>query len=446
MPLRDHPLSHLLQLPHGRAWALAWPMILSNMSAPLMGLADTAMLGHLDSPVYLAAVALGSSIVALAYWMFAFLRMGTTSQAARALGANDISQITQLLFQNTCFALGLGLGIIALQAWLVSLALWLISPEATLVGIARDYCAIRMFSAPAVLATYVVMGWLIALEKTKAVLVIAVSSNLLNIGLDYVLIVHWELAAKGAATATLIAEACALLYALFYVQRTLKAKGWQLSKRINISGLAETLRLNRDLFIRTTTLLLVFSFFNAQSARLGTEFLAANAILFQFALFASFFLDGYALAAETMTAQAVGGGKLAEFHRASAVTASTAALIATALTLVFIIAGPSIVSLMTNISSVQLTARQYLPWLCAMPLASVACYALDGIYIGAGKAREMRNAMLFSAAVGFFLSWYLLRDFGNHGLWAALVLFNLSRGASLGLDYRRQSRAGAWLV
>lgn len=436
---------YFLALPHRRAWSLAWPMILSNMSVPLMGLADTAMLGHLESAAPLAAVALGSSVVALLYWMFAFLRMGTTSQTGNANGANNITKLTQLLFQNGCFALGLGVAMILLQFWLVSGVLSIMSPDANLVSTAREYCGIRLFSAPAVFATYVITGWLIGLENTKATLVITVTSNLLNIFLDYLFIVHWNFEAKGAAAATLIAEITAFGIALFWARKILRTNGWQLRFEFDIHNVMHTLKLNRDLFIRTTTLLIVLNFFNAQGAYFGTHILAANAILFQFTLFASFFLDGYALAAETLTAKALGKKLVNEFYQASAVTGITAALIAIALSLLFWLLGPYVLPLLSDIPKVLNTALVYLPWLVFMPVVSVACYALDGIYIGAGKAKEMRNAMLFSAIFGFFLCWWLFKDFGNHGLWFALITFNAVRGITLGIDYSYRSLKQHWL-
>ncbi len=432
-------------LPHRRAWVLAWPMILSNMSVPLMGLADTAMLGHLDNAAPLAAVALGSSVVALLYWMFSFLRMGTTSQTGNASGAKDIDRLTGLLFQNGCFALGLGVTIIILQFWLVNGVLTLMSPDENLVSTAKDYCNIRLYSAPAVLATYVLTGWLIGLENTKATLVITVSANLLNIGLDYLFIVHWSFEAKGAAGATLIAEITALCIALVWARKTLREKGWHLRFEFDIQNVVSTLKLNRDLFIRTTTLLVVLNFFNAQGAYFGTHILAANAILFQFTLFASFFLDGYALAAETLTSQALGRKVLNEFFQACAVTAITAAIIALVLTLIFWVLGPIVLPLLSDIPKVLDSALTYLHWVIFMPLISVACYALDGIYIGAGKAKEMRNAMLFSAVFGFFLFWWMFRDYGNHGLWAALLAFNAMRGITLGIDYSYRSLNRQWL-
>jgi len=420
-------------------------MIVSNMSVPLMGLADTAMLGHLESPVFLGAVAIGSNIIALLYWMFAFLRMGTTSITAQAIGAQQSHLALLHLSQNTVLAIVAGLVLIVLQSLIVPFALWLIAPEQALMTVARDYCQIRIYSAPAVLITYVAMGWLIGLKKPKIPLAITVLSNLLNVGLDYLFIVHWQMDARGAAIATLIAEYVACLGSLLCIGSILKRNQWPLTQWFDLTHLRHNLSLNANLFIRTLALMFAINFFNAQSAQFGNDVLAANAILLQCVLFVAFFLDGYALAAETMTAQAIGARNQKAFHEASAVTSLSAIGITLLLSSFFFLFGNVVIDLLTSMDHVATTAKQHMPWLIIMPLVSVWCYALDGIFVGAGQARIMRNSMLFSLILGFIPFWWLLRFLDNHGLWLAFIIFNGYRGISLAFAYYRLTRQNNWL-
>ncbi len=433
-----------LTLPHRRAWHLAWPMIISNVSLPLMGLADTAMLGHLDNSVYLGAVAVGSNIIILLYWMFSFIRMGTTSVTAQAVGADKPKLTVLHLTQSTALGGAIGVILIAVQAVSISTVVRLIAPDPALLSLALEYCHIRIYSAPAVLMTYAVMGWLIGLGNTKIPLVIAVGSNLLNIGLDYLFIVELQQGAAGAATATLIAEYFALAGALGFAARVIRRQQWPFSFSIDTQQFKQYLRLSSDIFIRTCTLLLVINFFNAQSAQFGHATLAANAVLFQCILFVSFFLDGYALAAETMTAQAIGAGNTRAFHQVSAVTSVSAFFIAILLSLLFWLFGQSIISLLTDLSSVREIAHEHLNWLIAMPIAAVGAYALDGVFIGSGQTRYMRNTMLLSALCIFFPVWWMSQNAQNHGLWLAFFLFNLARGLSLGYAYFRISKRQLW--
>lgn len=435
------------QLPHREALALAWPMIVSNISVPLMGIADTAMLGHLEKPLFLAAVALASSIIAFMYWAFAFLRMGTTSFTARALGAEDYGQIAQLLRQYMLIAASIGVTIFALKTISLPFAFWLIAPEPSLLEHAQRYCDIRIFSAPAVLLTYVMVGWLIGMQDTKAALWVAIIPNILNILLDYLFIFVFDLAAEGAAYATLIAELCACAIAaavVFYKGR--KMQLWSRARQEHGSrrNWSELLSLNTDLFIRTASLLFVFSFFNAQSAQLGQTVLAANAIIIQLVLFGSFCLDGYAHAAEAMTAKAIGAGRTDDFHRASLASALPALLIAALLSLTFYFAGHVMIAAISDIEEIQSTVAAYLPWLIAFPLVGVWCYLLDGIFIGVGKTKTLRNLMLISTFIVYLPTWWFTQPLGNHGLWLAFLLFHFSRAATLLLSYGLITRRHRW--
>lgn len=438
----------LKKLPHRQSFQIAWPMIVSNMSIPIMGMADTAMLGHLDHARFLAAATLGTSVVALCYWMFAFLRMSTTSATAHAEGANNFLLAAKQFTANSYLALAGGLLLISINPIFLPFILSLMTSDQTLHSLALEYSFIRIFSAPAVLITFVAMGWLIGTKRTRTALVITVLSNILNILLDFVFIVLLQLDVKGAATATLIAEYAACAGALAFVLRDLHQRQYLsiLFSRIKRELLVQTFHVNSDLFLRTLAILFAFNFFHAQGAKFGEEILAANAIIMQWVLFTAFFLDGYALAAETLTANAIGARKIEQFHYASFASIIASAVIACGLTFAYLLAMPWLLPLFSDIAAVQDLVREYSLWLFVMPLVSVWCYSLDGIYVGASKTRVMRNHMAAALFIVFLPVWWLLKPFQNHGLWLSFVLFNGFRGLSLGCAYWMITRRNGWLA
>lgn len=441
-------LPRFTTLPHRQAWHLAWPMILSNISVPLMGLADTAMLGHLDSPLYLGAVAIGANLLALFYWMFAFLRMSSTALTGQAYGAGNETGISLQLLQGGLFALLPALVLILSSSLLLPVGLAVMAEDVELRQLAMEYCQIRIFSAPAVFLTYVLIGWFIGLQNTRWPLFITVISNLINLFLDYLFIVEFGWAHKGAAQATLIAEYSALLIGLsciFYRYRnyiTLLTKIPALTRSIKLTAV---LTLNANLFVRTLVLLLVFNFLIMQSANQGATILAVNAILMQLMLFVAFALDGYAHAAETMVAHAIGARNAALFFRSSVATTLPALVIAAGLSLTFYLFSNGFIALMSDQDSIRSQASLYFYWLYLLPLVSVGCYMLDGIFIGAGQTRLMLVMMLISVVAVFFPCWWLFRSFENHGLWAAFTLFNFSRTTLMTMAYYSLSTKMQWI-
>jgi len=423
---------------HKQAFNLAWPMILSNVSAPLMGMADTAMLGHLDNSVYLGAVAIGANILALLLWIFSFLRMGTTSVIGRARGANDYSRLVLYLGQSLALALTAGLLLMTLQWILVPLALWLINPPAELTELAASYSHIRLFAAPASLLTFVIVGLLIGLQNTRLPLIITLSANALNILLDYVFIVVFNWKSNGAAVATVIAEWVGCVIALSVGYHALRNElnnrfcwpDW--STFFDKTRWFELFKLNGDLFLRTTLLLLVFNFFTAQSAQFGPVELAANAVLMQLVLFQSFGLDGYAHAVEAMGAHTLGRRDTAAFLHACKVNFMAAFILSVIISLAFIVSKHLLVSLFTDLPDVSVAVHSYFMWVAIFPIVSVWTYIFDGIFIGAGKTRMMLITMLIATVGGFLPAWWLTSEAHNHGLWFSFLLLNGVRGAGLG--------------
>lgn len=438
------------KLPHRQAFSLAWPMIISNISAPLMGMADTAMLGHLDSSLYLGAVAVGANILAFLLWIFAFLRMGTTSVVGRAKGAGDYSRLLVHLGQSLALAVAAGILLLCLQWLLVPLAISLMDPPPQIANLAASYCHIRLFAAPATLTTFVVMGMLIGIHNTRLPLVITLASNALNIALDYMFIVVFDWNSTGAAYATLIAEWSACLLAVAMGYRALVAElggqfhwpSWH--QLVDKGGWQQLVRLNGDLFVRTALLLLVFNFFTAQSAQFGAAELAANAVLIQLVLFQSFGLDGYAHAVEAMGAQALGSRNQHRFLQACKANFSAALVLACVIAAVFWFSRPLLIPLFTSLPEVADAVETYFPWVAVFPLISVWTYILDGIFIGAGKTRLMLITMVF-AAIGCFLPvWWLTADAKNNGLWFSFLFLNAVRGASLGWAFYTLTTRHKW--
>lgn len=431
---------------HHKIWRIAAPMMLANISVPLLGLVDTAILGHLDSAHYLAAVAVGSSLLTMLYWSLGFLRMGTTGASAQARGSDDSLRESEVLLQSAALALALGLAVLMLTRWLVPAALVLMNTPPASIELALTYVEIRLFSAPAVLLTYVAVGWLIGQQRARWVLAITVSTNVLNIILDYVLILGLDMNSRGAAIASLISEYAGACVALRAVAPALAARSRQELGRMlrQYRHYSQILSTNGALFVRTALLLFAFAFFTAQSAELGTTILAANTILLNLMLFTAHGLDAFAHAAEALTGEAAGRRNWRQF-REVCVASAMWSLAAGLLLSIALLAGKALIlSLMTSLPEVLSTANTYYPWLLAMPLVSVACYLLDGIFVGALQTRWMQYSMV-ACVLGIYLpAWLLTLDLGNHGLWLAFVLFNLARGISLGLVFVWLSRNQRW--
>lgn len=432
---------------HRRLWQLAWPLMLSNMSVPLLGAVDTAILGHLSRAEYLAAATLGASLVTLMLWSFGFLRMGTTSLVARAAGRHDVNQTRLILAQSALLALTLGL-VVALAGKLVlPLALSWVGASSDVSALAHSYASIRLWGAPAVLLTYVLVGWFIGQQDSRRPLVILVTTNFLNIILDLVFIVGLGLTSDGAALASVLAEYAGLALGIWLLRARLKRLGGRLIRAhlARWNDYRPLLQVNRHLFVRTLCLLGVFVFFSAQGARLGDQVLAANAILLQFVLLTSHALDGFAHAAEALSGRAIGARKQAEFYRVCRASTAWALAMALLVTLVFTLGKPWLLPLFTALPSVLALAERYYAWICLLPLVSVWGYQLDGLFLGSGKTATMQYAMLAATALIFLPLWALTQGLGNHGLWLAFTAFNGARGLLMGGAFAYYTKQRRWL-
>ncbi len=423
-------------------------MILSNISQPLLGLVDTAILGHLGTADYLAAVAVGAGILAFLYWAFGFLRMGTTGLVAQAVGRGDPWTQWLILGRAGALAITLGLLLILASAPLTSIGVWLMGPEPAVAALADSYCRIRLLGAPAALMSYVIVGWYVGRQDTRIPLLLLVTTNGLNVLLDLWFIVGLGLQSDGAALATVIAEYSGLALGLLLLRRAarLEGRGPDWAALRDLAGYGELLRVNRHLFVRTVCLLFAFAFFTAQGARLGADLVAANAILMNLLLLTAYGLDGFAHAVEALVGEAVGAASRESFYAAVASCAQWSLLTAGLFTLGFLCVAPWLPGWFTDVPAVTATVRAHYCWLMLMPLLAVASYLLDGVFIGATRTAPMQHTMLVCVLLVYLPAWYLSRPLGNHGLWLAFALFNAARGISLGLVYWRCSATGCWFI
>ncbi len=423
----------------GRVFRLSLPIILSNLSIPLMGAVDTAVMGHLPDAAYIGGVALGALFFNFVYWGFGFLRMATTGFVAQAHGAGDHQELRHITLRGAMLAFALGALIVALQVPLAAAALAILEGSARVKDLARDYILVRIWGAPATLLLYVAMGWLIGRQRMRTVLALTVFQNGLNAALALLFVVELGWGIKGVAGATLIAECAACFIAAAVLWRAHAPLGgrWGGAGLFERTKLLSAFRVNGDIFLRTLFLVTGFAWFVSQGAGQGDVALAANAILVTFITFAAFGLDGFAHAAETLAGAAIGARDGAAFRAAVRVSTWWAAGVAVAAGLVFLAAGPALIDVMTGIDAVRGAARVYLPWAAFYPLVAVWCFQLDGIYIGATRTAEMRNGMALATAGFLALGYALMPAFGNHGLWAAFTAFAALRGLILGWWYPR---------
>lgn len=430
-------------------WMIAWPAILSNISIPILGLVDAAMLGHLQDTRYLAAVALGGAILSFLYWGFGFLRMGTTGHVARARGAGDDTLAFLVLARSAVLGLSIALAVMLLGPAWIRLGLAVMQPAESLSGHASAYMGIRLLSAPAVLITYAIVGWFIGCQNTRWPMVILLLTNTVNILLDVLFIVGLGLNSDGAAMATVCAEYCGLLLGLFAVYRAAPQLPGIRELRAGITdrrAYGTLWRSNRHLLVRTLSLLACFAFFTAMGEKLGQDVVAANALMLQFLLFAAFALDGVAYAAEGMAGSRLGARDLAGFYRVVTRCALWSAAGASIISLAVALAQPVLLPLLSDIDGVRQILADVHVWLILLPLLAAPSYLLDGVFIGAAETRPLMTTMLFSALLVYLPVWYLTRGFGNHGLWLAFALFNAARGVSLAWVFWRFSRGGRWLA
>jgi MATE family multidrug resistance protein len=419
----------------------AWPIILANAAVPLLGLVDTAVIGNVGTVTDLGAIAFGALIFSFVYWSFGFLRMGTTGSVAQALGAADQTEIRAVLGRALILAVALGLILIMMQWGIRLVALALLDGSAAVEDVTAQYFNIRIWGAPATLATFALMGVLIGLGNSRQLLLVQLFLNGLNISLDIYFAGVLDWGVEGIALGTIIAEWSTVIFAVWLIMRELNSRRelgsefWPRSRLLDGAALKKMLAANRDIMIRTLLLVFSFGFFINQSAQFGDVVLAANHILLQLISFAAFFLDGYAFVVESLVGSSLGARRRDSFDIAVKRSSILALVTAAVLALLLLLFGSSAVVVLTDIEPVQAAAQGSLFLAAIYVFFSFAAFQLDGIFIGASFTRQMRNAAILSIAV-FLLAWWMLMDrFGVNGLWWAMIIYVSARADALLLFY-----------
>ncbi|WP_010139442.1 MATE family efflux transporter [Oceanicola sp. S124] len=423
-------------LTHGRVIRLALPIVLSNATVPILGAVDTGVVGQLGLAAPIGAVGIGAVVLSALYWIFGFLRMGTTGLTANAAGEGDTAEVAALLTRAMMIGFGAGLAIIALQAPLFWLAFTLSPASDEVEQMARAYMSIRIFSAPAAIGIYGLTGWLIAQERTAGVLVLQVGMNIVNIGLDLLFVLGLGWGVEGVALATFLAEWSGLALGFWLCRDAFAVPAWRDWGRVfDRLRLVRMALVNRDILLRSLMLQAIFLLFMFKGAGFGDVQLAANQVLIQFMEITAFALDGFAFAAEALVGQAMGRRDRPGLRRAVLLSSFWGGVICLCMALAFALAGGLLIDLLTTSETVRAAARDYLPWMVATPVFGITAWMLDGVFIGATRARDMRNMMAVSLGVYLLALWALVPLMGNHGLWAAMLISFVARGVTLALRY-----------
>ena len=412
--------------------SIALPIVLSNISIPILGVIDTGVIGQLGNPTAIGAVGIGAIILSAIYWLFSFLRMGTTGFVAQAQGRKDAPEVIALLIRGLLLGLACGFFVILIHPILFWLS-FLISPSSNEVELlALDYMRIRIFSAPAIISTYAIMGWLIALEKTKYVLILQLTMNGLNAVLDFWFVLGMGWGVEGVAWATFIAEWFALLMGLaicFALSQNFPKIIWTLI--FSRTKIITILLVNRDIFLRSLMVEMIFVSFLMTSGKFGDVELAATQILLQFLHISSYGMDGFAFAAEVLVGQAVGKSNRSMLRDAVIKSGLWTFVIAICLALIYALLGSFLIKIMTTSDEVILASEAFLIFIVLCPIFGALPFLMDGIFVGATRSIDMRN-MMFLSLIIYVVSAYVLIDlYGFYGLWIALLVSYAARGISL---------------
>jgi MATE family multidrug resistance protein len=412
---------------------MAGPIILANVSVPLLGAVDTAVVGHLPEAYYLGGVAIGAMLFTYIYHLFNCLRMGTTGPTAQARGAGDYPEVRAMIGRALLLAGAIGGTLVALQLPILAFAFWVIDASPEVKHYAREYFLIRVWSMPAVLAGYAIIGWYYGLREVRIPLVLQVLTNALNIGLDFLFVFGFGWGVAGVAVASVIAQYAGLALGLACVWWTLRTLpgGGRRSRLLDRDRLIRMVSINTDILLRTLCVVSVLGFFMAKSAELGDLALAANQVLYNFLMFTSFGLDGLAHAAEAILGEAVGQRDRQAFRRSMRVVFLWAGVVGLLNLAIYAVAGHGIIALLTGIAEVRAAAADYLVWPVLMPLVSVWAYTYDGVYLAATRTTIMRNTMIVSFVIFLVLLYALTPSYGNTGLWLAFTAYLGCRGLLL---------------
>jgi len=433
---------------YSEAWRLAWPLILSNITVPLLGIVDSAVVGHLPGPHHLGAVSLGASTFSALYFTVVALRMGTTGLIAQAYGAGDRLELQAGLFRTVAVALMIAVILILLTKPITSAAGWVFSPTERVEAGLGVYLHIRLLAAPAALANMVILGWLLGVQDAKSPLYLLLLGNGLNMALDILFVFGLGFEVAGVAWATVIAEYATLGLGAWLVRRRLGGLHPALTSRylLNLSAIRRLAAVNGDIVLRSLTLQIAFVSLAALGSRQGEVILAVNTLLLNMLHLSAFALDGFAFAASTLVGRHVGAKDRLAMQAAVRAGLVWSFVFALAITLVFVAGGRALIWLMTDIEEVRRQALIYLPYAIAGPLLGAVAFLFDGVYVGATRTAEMRNGMVAALVMFGASAWLLMPPFGNHGLWLAYHAFMILRGLWLGIVYWRLEQGPGFMV
>ena len=414
---------------HRSVLTIAVPIMLSNVSQPMIGVVNTAVIGRLPEPYYIGAISLASVIFAFIFWGFGFLRLSTGGLSAQAVGRRDAREVVSVLIRALMIALAAGVALLLLSPLIREFAFDFMGGSAEVRLHGEIYFNWRIWSAPFALANYCFLGWFIGQSRAGLAFVVQLFLNLTNMALSVLFVLGLGMTSAGVGLAALLAEIAAAVLggviALFVLRRMSARIEWPhvLDRR----KLTATLAMNGDVMIRTVCLLFAFSWFASRGAKAGDVTLAANVVLLHFFDVSAYLIDGFAYASEALVGQAVGAKNLSRFRAAVKLTTIWAMVTGIVCSAILWFLGPWLIDLMTVNEEVRAMARVYLPWLAMTPVLGVICFQFDGIFTGAMATKDVRNMMVLSLGI-FMLAWWLLEArFGNHGLWAALNIFFVAR-------------------
>lgn len=412
-----------------RILMLAIPCIISNITVPLLGLVDVSIVGHMGDASYIGAIAVGSMMFNIVYWLFGFLRMGTSGLTAQAVGAGDKAETVRLLKRSVTVGLAIALGMVVMQLPLRSLLMWLLNTPQESAEMVGRYYAILIWGAPAMMCQYGLTGWFIGMQNTRIPMVVSITQNVVNIIASVLMVFGLGMQIEGVALGTLIAQWTGFLMAFFYA--------WNLGNKrqlpwhvpfLSVSAMLRFFAVNRDLFLRTVCLVAVNLYFTSAGARLGVVILAVNTLLMTLFTLFSHFLDGFAFAAEACVGNAYGAGDKEQLNLTVKSLYWWGAIIVAVFTLVYAVGGEGFLGLLTNEKDVVGAAASYLPWAVLVPAAGVLPFIYDGIFIGITATRGMLISSVFAMVTFFTLCYLMIPTVGNHGLWLALISYLLVRG------------------
>jgi len=432
----------LIPTSHRAIIQMAVPIILANAAVPLLGLVDTAVIGHTGSAADVGAIAFGSLIFSFVFWGFGFLRMGTSGFTAQAAGAGDYREVRVAFSRALLLGSAIGVVLILLQYPLSALAFWLLDGSSAVEQGAQTYMQTRIWGAPAALASYAIMGTLIGLGHTRQLLGLQLLLNGVNLILDVIFVVVLDWGVQGIALGTVIAEWLCFIVGGFIVVNLLRIQYHHSAEKFFIwssifqrHALVNTLKINSDIMWRTLFMLTGFGWFANQGAQFGDTTLAANYILLQFISFSAFFLDGFAFALESLVGKTIGARNRQLFDRAIITSTQIAAASALGLMGLILLCGTAAINALNPLTAIQQAAHLYLPYAAVYVLVSFAAFQLDGIFIGATHSRAMRNAALFSLMLFFAAAWLLVPIAGNQGLWSAFIIYVVARAIFLAMYF-----------